>query len=162
MRSAWSSGSGSSRERLVEGLAFEILHDEELTGASAGGVRIRRFADVVQRADVRMRLSAAMARASRSNRWRESGIGRNGRRQDLDRDGAIEPDVAGLVDLAHPAGAEERDDLVGSEPRARVQLVTRPPRDLISPSIVRRGRASAGTEGGDPRARAPPLTCRAS
>jgi hypothetical protein len=36
-------------------------------------------------------------------------------RQDLDRDEAIEPRVARLVDLAHTALAEERHDFVGAE-----------------------------------------------
>ncbi len=32
---------------------------------------------------------------------------------------AIELEVAGAVDLAHPAGADEREDLVGPEAAAR-------------------------------------------
>ncbi len=35
----------------------------------------------------------------------------------LDRDRAIEPRVARLVDLAHATGADRREDLVGAEPR---------------------------------------------
>ena len=38
--------------------------------------------------------------------------------QDLDRDVAAEPRVARAIDLAHAAGAERRDDLVGAEPGA--------------------------------------------
>ena len=75
------------------------------------------LADVVERADVRMverrdRLAPRARTAARS-----SGSARV-RRQDLDRDGAVEPRVARLVDLAHAAGAERRDDLVGAEARA--------------------------------------------
>ena len=40
------------------------------------------------------------------------------RRQHLDRDRALEPRVARPVDLAHPARADRRDDLVGAEPSA--------------------------------------------
>ena len=38
--------------------------------------------------------------------------------QDLDRDLAIELGVAGAIDLAHPAGAERGENLVGAEARA--------------------------------------------
>ena len=41
--------------------------------------------------------------------------------QDLDRDGAVEPRVAGLVHLAHAAGAERRDDLVRAETGTRCE-----------------------------------------
>ena len=37
------------------------------------------------------------------------------RRQHLDRDRPLEPRVARLVDLAHPARADRREDLVGAE-----------------------------------------------
>jgi len=39
--------------------------------------------------------------------------------EDLDGDRALEARVAGLVDLAHSAGADQPDDFVGTEPRAR-------------------------------------------
>jgi hypothetical protein len=39
--------------------------------------------------------------------------------QDLDRDFAIELSVSGAIDLAHPARAEQSDDLVGAEVGAR-------------------------------------------
>ena len=47
------------------------------------------------------------------------GVGRERVGQDLDRDVAIQLRVARAIDLAHPAGAERRQDLVGAEPRAR-------------------------------------------
>ena len=43
------------------------------------------------------------------------GIVGNGRLQDLDRDLAIERRVAGLVDLAHPARADSRRDLIRAD-----------------------------------------------
>src|SRR5205085_9581127 len=45
------------------------------------------------------------------------GVLRERRRQDLDRDVPLELRVASPVDLAHPAGADRREDLVGSELR---------------------------------------------
>jgi hypothetical protein len=38
--------------------------------------------------------------------------------KDLDRDGAVQAGVSGLVDLPHPSGTDEGHDLVGAEPRA--------------------------------------------
>ena len=60
-------------------------------------------------------LSAAAARASCSKRASRSGSADSARRQDFDRDVAFEPRVAGLVDLAHAARAEERIDAIGPE-----------------------------------------------
>jgi hypothetical protein len=40
------------------------------------------------------------------------------RRENLDRDDAVEPGVAGLVHLAHAPGAKQADDLEGAEARA--------------------------------------------
>ena len=62
--------------------------------------------------------SAETARASCSKRRRRSASSENDGRQDLDRDLAPEPRVARAVHLAHAAGAERRDDLVGAEARA--------------------------------------------
>ena len=71
-------------------------------------------ADVVERADVRM-----VERRDRPRLALEAladcGFGGELRRQHLDRDVAIEPRVAGAIHLAHAAGAEQRDDLVGPE-----------------------------------------------
>ena len=46
------------------------------------------------------------------------GVGRDVGRQHLDGHGPIESRVAPLVDLAHPARADERDDLIRAEARA--------------------------------------------
>lgn len=45
-------------------------------------------------------------------------VGRQVRRQDLDRDITIELAVAGAIDLAHAAGAKRGDDCVRAEPSA--------------------------------------------
>ena len=42
-------------------------------------------------------------------------VGRQRREQHLDGDRSVEPRVAGLVDLAHTAGAERGDDFVDAE-----------------------------------------------
>ena len=73
--------------------------------------------DVVERADVRMIERGDALRFALEARP-ELGIGREGGRQHLDGDGALEAGVAGLVDLAHAAGADGADDLVRSEARA--------------------------------------------
>ena len=93
----------------VERLAFQILHDEER--------RAVLFADVVERADVRM--------VELGNRPRftiealaELAIGRQRHSQNFDRDSAIEAGVPRLVDLAHASRAEEALDFVHAEARA--------------------------------------------
>ena len=57
-----------------------------------------------------------IARASRSNRSRDSGL-RQVRGEDLDRDVATEPRVLRAVDLAHATGAERAEDFIGAETR---------------------------------------------
>ena len=59
--------------------------------------------------------SADAERASRSNRSIRSASAATSPRKHLDGDDAPEPGVAGPVDLAHAAGADRRDDLVGSK-----------------------------------------------
>ncbi|MNC94504.1 hypothetical protein D3C83_113750 [compost metagenome] len=46
-------------------------------------------------------------------------VRRDRRRQDFDRDRAAKAKVAGAIDLAHAAGADRRDDLIGADARAR-------------------------------------------
>ena len=65
--------------------------------------------------------SCEIARASRSNRSRNCGSAASVLGQDLDRDRAIEPRVARLVDLAHAARAEGGEDLVRAEAGAGLQ-----------------------------------------
>jgi hypothetical protein len=48
------------------------------------------------------------------------GIGREGFRQDLDRDSAIQTGVARFVDFAHAARTKGGLDFVGAEARASV------------------------------------------
>src|SRR5262245_37235759 len=64
-------------------------------------MRVRKSGD-----RVRLTFKAAASIRIRRELWR----------QDLDRDAAIEPRVARLVDLAHAARAQGREDLVRTEP----------------------------------------------
>ncbi len=64
-------------------------------------------------------LRAATARASRSKRWRRSGLAASLLGEHLDRDEAIEPGVARLIHLAHSPGADQPQDFVGAETDAR-------------------------------------------
>ena len=57
--------------------------------------------------------------ASRWNRATRFGIVSDGRRQDLQRDVAVQLRVVRPIHLAHPAAAEWRDDFVRADARAR-------------------------------------------
>src|SRR5947209_2152989 len=59
--------------------------------------------------------SCEMARASRSNRARRSGSDVSAAERTFECDRSVEAGVAGAVDLAHPAGAERRQNLVRAE-----------------------------------------------
>ena len=75
------------------------------------------MADVEQRADVRMieRRDGARLAVEAVAQLR---VGGERRGEDLDRDGAIEPRIAGAIHLAHPTLADECDDFVGAEAHA--------------------------------------------
>ncbi len=110
--SASAGGSAPRSSRAVERLALHELHDQE---RDAG-----LFADVVKRADVRMverRDGAGLTIEALA----ELRIGGQRFGQDLDRDGAIETCVARAIDLAHPTGAQRRDELVRAQARAGLQ-----------------------------------------
>lgn len=89
---------------------MEVFHNE----------MARLDAHVVLRADVRM--------IERRERLRlppkpltEHGVRVDPAREDLDRNGPVQPGVAGLVDLAHAAGASRGKDFVGTEPLGSIQ-----------------------------------------
>ena len=65
-------------------------------------------------------LSAETARASRRKPRAEGRVAGEVRRQDLDRDHAVQARVAGAVDLAHAPGAQRREDFVRTEPDSAV------------------------------------------
>ena len=106
MSSACASGTGPRSQALGERLAGEMFHDEVGRAVVA--------ADVVERADVRVRERGDGAGLPLEARAAVR-IGAQFGGEDLDGDRAVEAGVAGLVDLAHAAGADSRLDLVGSE-----------------------------------------------
>ena len=121
-------------------LAVDQLHDEKRHALV--------LADVVERADVRVRQARDRPRLALEP-LAELGVGGQCCRQDLDRDGAIEPRVARPIDLAHPAGAEQRHDLVRSQPRSGWEHVVSCPESASSTQARgRRGahRARAGRD----------------
>ena len=91
---------------LAQRLAFEQLRHD------VGHAVVH--ADVVDREDVRVIQRRSGARFL-LEALKPAGIGRGVRGKNLDRDVAPEPRVAGAIDLAHPAGAEQRKDFVGTE-----------------------------------------------
>ena len=103
---------GPFASRACERLALDVFHDQVLD--------VVLSSDVVQRADVRMG-ELEIVLASRSKRWRASADGIDFCGQHLDRDGAIQPAISRLVNLAHPALADRREDLVGTESLSRGQ-----------------------------------------
>jgi hypothetical protein len=73
-----------------ERLPFQVLHDEEIDPVLA--------ADVVERADVRVVQRGDRARLA-IEAFPELRVRRQRFREDLDRDRAIEPRIAGAIDL---------------------------------------------------------------
>ena len=97
------------RHQPVEALSLDQLHGQEADPV--------RLLDRVERDDVRVverRDGLGLALEARQ----AVGMGGHVLGQHLDRDLAAEPRVARAIDLAHPARAERRDDLVGAEPGA--------------------------------------------
>ena len=97
------------RDPIGERRAFDQFHDQ---GSYAIGV----FESIDLR-DVRMIERGEHLRFTTEAR-EAIGIVGNGRQQDLDRDLAIQLWVAGSVDLAHPARADPRLDLIRADPLA--------------------------------------------
>ena len=100
------------RNQLVQGLPGYVLHDHEVNTALRTDVM--NYADVgmLQRRDgFRLVLEAHL----------QIGVRRQMGRQDLDRDRALQPGVAGQIDFAHAARAQQRLDFVWSQSCARGQ-----------------------------------------
>ena len=104
-RSASSSGSGPCAMRSAS---------VDPSTSSITSARTPPLLEAVDRRDVgmiqcgeRLRLAPESGEAVR--------VVREGSRQNLQGDIAIQPSVASPVHLAHAAGAEERDDLVGTD-----------------------------------------------
>ena len=93
-------------QAVSQSLAVQELHDQVI-----GAVLMP---DVVQGADV-----GVIQRGDGSRFTVEALLGlsvvRQVRRQDLDRDGAVQPRVARAIHFAHAPCAHRRDDLVGAK-----------------------------------------------
>ena len=154
---------GTLPETILERFALEQLHHQE--------VRLVLATDVEERADVRVREPGDRPRLPLESL---ACFGRRGpvRGQDLHRDRAIEAGVARLVDLAHAARSERREDLVRPEARTGGQahgfrrrcaiLPARQPKGLLSSARrSARGRARPGALPAPAAADAPGVGARA-
>ena len=95
-----------------ERLALQVLHHQEV------GVSLP--ADVEQRADVRMVQPGDGLRFALEALLHFEVLGKV-RREHLDGHRAVQPGIGRLVYLAHAAGADRRNDLVGPESGAGLQ-----------------------------------------
>ncbi len=100
---------GALLQPVGERLAFEVLHHQVVDAVL--------LADVVEGADVGMVEGGGGAGLTLEARAAVGVLGEV-RGQDLDGDGAVQARVARAVDLAHPARAKGREDLVGTEARS--------------------------------------------
>ena len=112
-------------ETSRQSVTVEIFEHQEADRVTSSGWGLGTggdgcFTDVVQRADVRM-----IQRRDRTRFTVEAvaqlRIGRELRRQNFDRDRAIEARVARPIDFAHAARANERDDFVDAKLRSSRQ-----------------------------------------
>src|ERR1700722_1426984 len=94
-------------EPLVQCLAFQVLHHQEVDPIV--------MANVVQRADVRM-AQAGDGLSFALEAFMELRITGEMFGQDFDGDSPVEPRVASAVYLAHAARTNNRNDLVWAQP----------------------------------------------
>ena len=102
----------AARQSILEGLALEVLHDQEVHAVLG--------ADVVERADVRMAELRDRPRLAPQPLTQQRILGELPR-QHLDRHLALEARVARAIDLSHAALAAQRHDLVGTQASAWCQ-----------------------------------------
>ena len=93
----------TARDELRQILALDELHDQ--------GAHLADFLEAVQLRDMRMVEGGERAGFAREAR-RAIGIARDRFRKNLQRDVALEPGIARAIHLAHPAGAERRNNFV--------------------------------------------------
>jgi len=101
-----------SGEQFTPGLAFQQLGDDVGRAVAEADIVHSEDVPVVQRSDGPRFLGEAAEAI---------GVGRDRVGEDLDRHVAPEPGVAGAVDRAHAPGANQLEDLVRTQPRARSQ-----------------------------------------
>ncbi len=102
---------------LCQRLARHVLHDQEVDALAAVEVVHRGDVRVVQ-AGQRLRFTAEPPPCSL--------VGEHPSRQHLEGDVAVEVLVAGAIDLAHPAFAQLRDDLIVTQCLANHDRVLTP------------------------------------
>ena len=100
----------AAQQSMRERFALQVLHHQELDAVLT--------ADVVQRADMRVRQARDGARLAPETFLTPRVVG-DVAQQDLDRNRPIEPCVDRPVDFAHAARAKRRDDFVRPQSRAR-------------------------------------------
>ena len=94
-------------EQLRQRWSVDQFHDERRRASGLVEAVHLRDARMVQRCEhLRFTLEAGQTLGIRGQRGR----------QYFDGDLAVEPHINRTVDLAHPAGAEHTDDLVGADP----------------------------------------------
>jgi hypothetical protein len=93
-------------------LSFQVFHDNKINAVLP--------ADVVQRADVGM-IQAGDGFGLALETLPACRIVGEMRRKNLDGNSAVQARIPRLIDFAHPARAERRDNFVGAELRARGQ-----------------------------------------
>jgi hypothetical protein len=96
-------------QAIRECFALDELHDEEMAAAGFLHAVESRDAGMIERSE---RPGFALEPGD------TIGVGREGVRQNLDRNIASKLCVAGAADLAHAARAKERHDLIRAEPDA--------------------------------------------
>ena len=101
---------GPTRDPIGERLAVDELENQRRrAGVIVDAVNRRDIGMIERREHARLTLEAHQA----------VGVGGDRRRDDLDRDVAAQPRVARAIDLAHPAGTDQRDDVMAADPRSR-------------------------------------------
>ena len=95
-------------------LAIHQFEDENRHSLSARAALL----DSVNRRNMRMIQRGEQARFALET-CEAFGIGDEERRKDFARDVALQPQIAGAVNLTHAAGTERPDDLVTTYPGAR-------------------------------------------
>ena len=102
----------TARQPIRQRLSVHELEDEALRRAGGLEAVDGRDLRVIQRGeDLRLTLEAREAVGVLAERGR----------QDFQRDVATERHIARAIHLAHPAGAERRDDFIGAEASTRTQ-----------------------------------------
>jgi hypothetical protein len=102
----------SGRQHLAQRLPFQKFRNQLAHVALLANIKDGENVGMVQSAQD----SGFVLKAQKT-----VGIARNRRRQDFDRDRAIEPGIAGAVDFSHAAGTDRQLNFIRSKPGARGQ-----------------------------------------